>query len=54
MDEIGFGEHSITKEGYLRILPVGGWSEMMFLGQRAIVPCNGRDTAGIISSKPVY
>jgi endoglucanase len=54
MDEIGFVVQSITKEGYLRILPIGGWSEMMLLGQRVIVRSNGKDIPGVIGSKPVH
>jgi endoglucanase len=54
MDEIGFIVQSITKEGYLRILPIGGWAEMMLLGQRVIVRSNGKDIPGVIGSKPVH
>jgi putative aminopeptidase FrvX len=54
MDEIGFIVQSITKEGYLRILPVGGWAEMMLMGQRVIVRSNGQDIHGVIGSKPVH
>jgi endoglucanase len=54
MDEIGFVVQSITKEGYLRLLPIGGWSEMMLLGQRVIIRSNGKDIPGVIGSKPVH
>jgi len=54
MDEIGFIVQSITKEGYLRILPIGGWAEMVLLGQRVIVRSNGKDIIGVIGSKPVH
>jgi endoglucanase len=54
MDEIGFVVQSITKEGYLRILPVGGWQEMMLLGQRVVIRSNGKDIPGVIGSKPVH
>ncbi len=54
MDEIGFIVKSITKEGFLRLLPIGGWAEMVLLGQRVIIRSHGKDIQGIIGSKPVH
>ena len=54
MDEIGFVVSSITKEGFLRFLPVGGWWEQVMLAQRVIVKTRKGDVPGIIGSKPPH
>jgi len=44
----------ITKEGFLRFLPVGGWWEQVMLAQRVIVKTRKGDVPGIIGSKPPH
>lgn len=51
MDEVGFLVQSITPEGFLRFVPVGGWWEHTLLGQRVTVRTrDGRKVPGVIGS----
>ncbi len=54
MDEIGFVVTSITKEGFLKFLSVGGWWEQVMLAQRVIVKTKKGDVPGVIGSKPPH
>jgi putative aminopeptidase FrvX len=54
MDEIGFMVHHITKEGFLRFLPLGGWWDQVLLGQRVIVKTHLGDRVGVIGAKPPH
>lgn len=54
MDEIGFIVTSISKEGFLRFLPAGGWWEQVMLAQRVIVKTRLGDVPGVIGSKPPH
>ena len=40
MDEIGFMVRQITKEGFLKFLPLGGWFDQVLLGQRVLIKPN--------------
>jgi len=51
MDEIGFMVKSITKEGFIKFLPVGGWWGHVALSQRVRVRTKKGDFVGIIGSK---
>ena len=47
MDEVGFLVKQITKEGFIKFIPVGGWWPHVILGHRVIVqtrkgPVDGR------------
>ena len=54
MDEIGFMVHYVTKEGFLRFLPLGGWWDQVLLGQRVIVKTHKGDLPGVIGAKPPH
>jgi endoglucanase len=54
MDEIGFMVKTITKEGFIRFTPIGGWWEQVMLGQRVTVLTAKGDIPGVIGSKPPH
>ncbi|MDR3349050.1 MAG: M42 family metallopeptidase [Acidaminococcales bacterium] len=54
MDEVGFMVKHITKEGFLKFVPLGGWWEQVMLGQRVTVHAEKGDIVGIIGSKPPH
>ncbi len=54
MDEIGFMVKHITKEGFLRFVPIGGWFDQVLLGQRVIVKTRRGDVVGVIGAKPPH
>jgi putative aminopeptidase FrvX len=54
MDEVGFLVKSITADGYVRFLPIGGWSNRVLLGQRVTVRTRKGDFPGVIGSKPPH
>lgn len=54
MDEIGFMVSFITKEGFLKFVPLGGWWDQVLLGQRVVVKTTSGDVPGIIGSKPPH
>jgi endoglucanase len=54
MDEIGFMVKHITKEGFIKFLPLGGWFDQVLLGQRVIIKTQKGDVVGIIGAKPPH
>lgn len=54
MDEIGFMVRHITKEGFLRFLPLGGWWDQVLLGQQVIIKTRKGDVVGVIGAKPPH
>ncbi|RKX71732.1 peptidase M28 [candidate division WOR-3 bacterium] len=55
LDEVGFLVKSITKEGYLKIIPVGGWWEGVLPAQRVVVKNRrGEKWLGVIAAKPIH
>lgn len=54
MDEIGFMVQHITKEGFLRFHPLGGWWDQVLLGQQVIVKTHKGDLPGVIGAKPPH
>jgi putative aminopeptidase FrvX len=54
MDEIGFMVKHITKEGFLKFLPLGGWFDQILLGQRVIIKTRLGDVVGVIGAKPPH
>ncbi len=51
MDEVGFMVKHVTKQGYIRFLPIGGWWPQVLLSQRVKVRTRKGDFEGIIGSK---
>ncbi|RPI86507.1 MAG: M42 family peptidase [Chloroflexi bacterium] len=54
MDEIGFMVKLITKEGFIKFLPLGGWFDQVLLGQRVIIKTQKGDVVGVIGAKPPH
>lgn len=55
MDEIGAMVSHIDDDGYLKMVPVGGWSDQTILGQRVIIHTNdGRLLPGVVGSRPPH
>jgi putative aminopeptidase FrvX len=54
MDEVGFMVKLVTKEGFLKFIPLGGWFDQVLLGQRVIVQTGRGDIVGIIGAKPPH
>ncbi len=54
MDEIGFMVKQITKEGFLKFLPLGGWFDQVLLGQRVLIKTVKGDVTGVIGAKPPH
>jgi putative aminopeptidase FrvX len=55
MDEIGCMVSHIDDEGFLRVVPVGGWSDQTILGQRVLIATtDGRRIPGVIGSRPPH
>ena len=51
MDEVGFMVREITKEGFLRFLPLGGWWPHVILSQRVLIRTAKGDVVGVVGSK---
>ncbi|MBI3762280.1 MAG: M42 family metallopeptidase [Chloroflexi bacterium] len=54
MDEIGFMVRHISKEGFLKFLPLGGWFDQVLLGQRVVIKASKGDVVGVIGAKPPH
>jgi len=54
MDEIGFMVKHITKDGFLKFLPLGGWFDQVLLGQRVVIKTRKGDVIGVIGAKPPH
>jgi len=55
LDEVGFMVSSITKEGFLKVLPLGGWWSQVVLAQQVTVTTQtGQTFRGVIGSKPPH
>ena len=54
MDEVGFLVKQITKEGYIRFIPIGGWWPHVILGHRVIIKTRKGDVVGVVGSKPPH
>ena len=54
MDEIGFMVKEITKEGYVKFLPLGGWWGHVALGQRMRIITSKGPVIGVVGSTPPH
>lgn len=54
MDEIGFMVNSITKNGFIKFIPLGGWWDQVLLAQKVIIKSIKGDVQGIIGSTPPH
>ncbi len=54
MDEIGFMVKEITKDGYIKFLPLGGWWGHVALGQRMRIITSKGPVVGVIGSQPPH
>ncbi len=55
MDEIGFMVSKITKEGYLKVLPLGGWWSQVVLAQQVVITTDDlKEYRGVTGSKPPH
>ncbi|NOT33798.1 MAG: M42 family metallopeptidase [Candidatus Eisenbacteria bacterium] len=54
LDEVGFLVKSVTKEGFVKFLPLGGWWGHVVLGQRLIIKTRKGDVIGVVGSKPPH
>ncbi|MGA8941868.1 MAG: M42 family metallopeptidase [Thermoactinomyces sp.] len=54
LDEVGFMVTEITKTGYLRFSPLGGWWSQVLLSQRVLIITEQRTFTGVIGSRPPH
>jgi endoglucanase len=54
LDEVGFLVKSITKEGFIKFLPLGGWWGHVVLAQRLVIKTRKGDVIGVVGSKPPH
>ncbi len=55
MDEIGLMINYVTKEGFLKFVPIGGWSDRILPAQRVLIRTkDGRFIRGVIGTKPPH
>ena len=55
MDEVGLAVHSITEDGYVRFVAMGGFWKPTLLAQRfTLLTRSGEELTGIVATKPVH
>ncbi|MFZ5916166.1 MAG: M42 family metallopeptidase [Chloroflexota bacterium] len=54
MDEVGFMVRHVTKEGFIKFQPLGGWWDQVLLGQRVSIKTFKGDVIGVIGAKPPH
>jgi endoglucanase len=54
MDEIGFMVRLITKEGFVKFQPLGGWWDQVLLGHRVTIKTAQGDVIGVLGAKPPH
>ena len=53
-DEVGFMVKYITKEGFIKFTPLGGWWDQVLLAQRVSVITHSGKVTGVIGAKPPH
>ncbi len=54
MDEVGFMVRLITKEGFVKFVPLGGWWDQVMLAQRVVIKTAQGDVFGVTGAKPPH
>jgi putative aminopeptidase FrvX len=54
MDEIGFMVTLITKEGFIKFVPMGGWWDQVMLGHRVRIKTAQGNVVGVLGAKPPH
>jgi endoglucanase len=54
MDEIGFMVRHVTREGFIKFLPLGGWWDQVLLGHRVLIKTAKGDVIGVLGAKPPH
>lgn len=54
MDEVGFMAKLITKEGFVKFVPLGGWWDQVMLAQRVVIKTCQGDVLGVTGAKPPH
>ena len=55
LDEVGFMVSAITKEGFLKVLPLGGWwSQVVLAQQMTITTQEGKTYRAVVGSRPPH
>ena len=54
LDEVGFLVKHVTKEGFVKFLPLGGWWGHVVLGQRLVIQTRRGPVVGVVGSKPPH
>jgi putative aminopeptidase FrvX len=54
MDEIGFMVRLVTKEGFIKFQPLGGWWDQVLLGHRVVIKTAKGDVLGVLGAKPPH
>ncbi len=53
-DQIGLSVQYIDAEGFLYVIPLGGWDPIVLVGQRVLVWTQSGAIAGVIARKPIH
>ena len=54
MDEIGFMVRLVTKEGFVKFVPLGGWWDQVLLGHRVTIETAKGSVVGVLGAKPPH
>jgi len=54
LDEVAFMVKSVTPEGFVSFLPLGGWWGHVVLAQRLVIKTRKGDVIGVVGSKPPH
>jgi putative aminopeptidase FrvX len=54
MDEIGFMVKHVSKEGFIKFAPLGGWWDQVLLAHRVLISTHKGDVVGVVGAKPPH